>query len=226
MKKIQILFPTRNRPYRFKRVLFEYCRLLSCPDTVKFTVNCDADDVTMDNEDIREWVSKIPTESHIQLCYDPNHTKIEAYNRNVDTSYDIIMVIADDTYPIVHGYDEIITESFELNFPDNDGILWFNDGHKGNGLNTLPILGNKFYDRFGYIFHPSYKSLCCDREFMKVGEILGRQKYIDQVIIEHRHYAFGLSEKDDLDNINESYYMADKQTYRERSRINFGIETV
>ena len=56
--------------------------------------------------------------------------------------------------PLVNGYDTVIKEKMTLHYADTDGVLWFNDGHQEKKLNTLCILGKKYYDRFGYIYHP------------------------------------------------------------------------
>ena len=60
-------------------------------------------------------------------------------------------------------------------YPNTDGVLWFNDGNQGNRLNTLCILGKKYYERFNYIYHPDYTSLWADNEFMDVANLLNKQ---------------------------------------------------
>ena len=74
----------------------------------------------------------------------------------------------------------------KTNYPDTDGILWFFDGWRKD-LNTLCILGRKYYERFGYIYNPEYNSFWSDSEFTDVGNILNKQKFIDKVIIRHLH---------------------------------------
>ena len=98
--------------------------------------------------------------------------------------------------PVVKGYDTIIKNNMSKLYPDTDGVLWFNDGYQGNKLNTLCILGKKYYDRFGYIYNPEYISVWSDNEFMDVGNILGKQTYFDEVIIQHQHPDWGFGERD------------------------------
>jgi hypothetical protein len=81
-------------------------------------------------------------------------------------------------------------------YPDTDGVLWFNDGYQGNRLNTLCILGKKYYDRFNYIYHPDYISVWCDNEFMDVANLLGKQIYFDDIIIRHEHPDWGFGSRD------------------------------
>jgi hypothetical protein len=87
--------------------------------------------------------------------------------------------------PEFSGYDSALRDNMEHYFPDTDGVLWFNDGFQKHNLNTLCILGRKYYQRFGYIYHPAYKSLWCDNEFTVVASLLKKQLYFDKVIIRH-----------------------------------------
>jgi hypothetical protein len=80
-------------------------------------------------------------------------------------------------------------------YPDTDGVLWFFDGWRKD-LNTLCILGRKYYDRFGYVYHPEYKSFWSDAEFTDVATILNKQTFIDKVIIRHLHPDIVLSDEE------------------------------
>jgi hypothetical protein len=71
-------------------------------------------------------------------------------------------------------------------YPDTDGVLWFYDGWRKD-LNTLCILGRKYYDRFNYVYHPEYKSFWSDAEFTEVASKLNKQVFIDNIIIRHLH---------------------------------------
>ena len=67
-----------------------------------------------------------------------------------------------------------IRQKMIKHFPDTDGVLWFFDGWRKD-LNTLCIIGRKYYERFGYIYHPDYKSFWCDAEFTEVANKLKKQ---------------------------------------------------
>jgi hypothetical protein len=108
-----------------------------------------------------------------------------------------------------------------FNYSDTDGILFFNDGFQGNKLNTLCILGKKYYERFNYIYHPDYKSCWSDNEFMVVGNILKQQSYIDQVIIRHEHPDWGYGNPDHVHRNNVSDWKHDYDVYNKRLINNF-----
>ena len=125
--------------------------------------------------------------------------------------------------PKVKGYDTIIRNKMNELYPDTDGVLWFNDGNQGDRLNTLCILGKKYYKRFNYIYNPEYKSVWSDNEFMDVANLLGKQTYFNDVIIRHEHPDVGFGQRDTIpfDNIkNESI---DNDVYLKRKSINFEL---
>jgi hypothetical protein len=174
--KLLIKFPTRSRPEKFFNILDEYYKLLKNPN-YEFVVSCDIDDLSMNNDVVKQ---KLDTYSNLKYYFDDNKSKIQAVNNNLsDKNFDIVLLASDDMLPIVEGYDEIIRQRMEENFPDTDGVLWFNDGFQGRNLNTLSILGKKYYDRFNYLYHPAYRSLYPDTEFTIVSQQLNKAKYFE-----------------------------------------------
>jgi len=219
--KLLIKFPTRSRPDKFFLVLDKYYNLLDDLSNTRFIISCDADDSTMNNEII---INKFKEYENLKFYFGNNKNKIEAINADMnDNDYDMILLASDDMIPQEKGYDTIIKQSFKKFFPDTDGVLWFNDGYQGSNLNTLSILGKKYYDRFGYIYNPTYVSLWCDTEFTDVSRILNKVKYIPHVIIKHEHPVW-LGEKwDNLQVKNDSFNNVDKVNYEKRKKNNFDL---
>jgi hypothetical protein len=191
-------------------------------DHTEFIINCDNDDFEMTDP---ITLTELLKYKNTVFYHDNNKTKIEAINRNIDRHLDndIILLASDDMIPVKQGYDKYIRMGFDRYIPDNDGILWFNDGHQQNRLNTLAILGNTYYKRFGYIYHPSYKSLYCDLEFTMVGNHLKKQIYVDNIIIEHRHHSSGQATNDQLYQTNEKYHDEDQLNFKQRRDKYFGL---
>jgi len=78
-----------------------------------------------------------------------------------------VICASDDMVPKAWGWDNEIAIAMNQHFPDLDGCVHFNDGNTDGELITFSILGKRLYERFGYIYHPDYKSLYCDNEFKK-----------------------------------------------------------
>jgi hypothetical protein len=188
--RLLIKFPTRNRKSKFFNVLEQYQTLCEDIENTFFLITLDNDDEEMNSPEV---VNIFSTFKNIKYVYGDSTSKIHAINRDLETEneWDIVLLASDDMTPKVKGYDNIIRNKMKEHYPDTDGILWFNDGHQGTTLNTLSILGKKYYERFNYIYYPEYKSMWSDNEFMLVGNILEKQTYFDEVIIEHEHPDWG-----------------------------------
>jgi len=218
-----IKFPTRGRCEKFFEVLDKYISFLEDKENYKVVISCDIDDSTMNNLEVKKRVGNY---ENVEIHYSPNKSKIEAVNANMDSQneYDIILLASDDMIPVEKGFDRIIKDNMRKYFPDTDGVVWFNDGYQEDRLNTLCILGKKYYERFNYIYHPAYKSLWCDNEFTHVSQKLKRQVYIDKIIIRHEHPASNNSIiEDELYEKNLKLDSKDRMTYERRKKENFGL---
>jgi len=171
-----------------------------------------------------EAKAKFQHMSKVEVHYGNSKTKVEAINADVpDPSiWDCLLVASDDFHPKVHGYDDVIWQKMKQHFPDMDGSLWFDDGHVSKRLNTLVVEGSTYYKRFGYIYHPKYMSYWCDNEYQMCGELLGRQPYFNQVILQHRHWTMTHTE-DALVVRNRPPWDHDKNLFEARATRRFDL---
>lgn len=220
-KTILIKFPSRSRPNKLLSTFKTYMEKANNISRIKTLISLDEDDKTV-TEDLLEKLRSISRNIYIHIG--ESKGKIGAVNRDMEYAgkYDILLLASDDMIPIVKGYDDIIRNHMTDYYPDNDGVLWYNDEFQGKNLNTLCILGKRYYDRFGYIYHPSYKSLWCDNEFMEVANRLGKQTYFDKVIIKHEHPSnVSTTENDNLYKNNDKFYDSDHKNFIERKAKSF-----
>lgn len=172
------------RPKQFEKVLDWYYYMLSGKHNYKFLITLNQDDVTMNNEKMREFMGAY---SDLEYKYGNHKSKIEACNADMEgEDFDILFLISDDMVPVVKKFDDIIARAMRHHFPNMDGALHYNDGFCGKDKTiTLSIMGKKLYDYFGYIYHPDYKSFYCDNEFTDEVRRLGKVKYFSTVIVKH-----------------------------------------
>jgi hypothetical protein len=219
--KILVKLPTRERPKQFLKALAKAIHNQVTKD-VQYLVSYDNNDITFTPELIALVNSRFP---QVTMTGGSSTGKIHACNRDVAScgiGFDILVLLSDDMICQTRGWDGILLKEMEEHYPDTDGVLWHNDGYTGNRLNTMCILGKKYYERFGYIYHPSYISLWSDNEFMEVAERLGKQTYFEQVLFRHQHPANTPEAfNDNLYKKNESLYKRDGETYKQRSARGF-----
>jgi len=222
--KILVKFPTFNRPTQFFNTLYEYYKKSNNRNHINFLISIDECDKTMNNTKILEALKTYP---NLEVVIGESKSKIDAVNRDVnDTKYkwDILLLASDDMIPMEQGYDDIIRNDMKTHYGDLDGVLWYNDGHQEDRLNTLCILGKKYYERFNYIYYPEYKSVYADNEFMEVSKILNKCKYFDKVIIEHQHPDWGYGKNDVIHSQNVKNVNYDQNLFNKRKTINFNIK--
>lgn len=228
--KILVKFPTRSRPAKFLSTLKGYIDNTVDVASVDYLITIDSNDPTMD-ADVLKSINSMTKQATINHGSSVN--KIHAVNRGMEQykeHWDILVLASDDMICMQKGWDTIIKETMDAYYPDTDGALWFWDGDhntRRNGLCTMNIMGRKYYDRFGYIYHPSYSSLWCDNEFTDVGLRLGKLKFFDQVLFKHVHFSNTPGLKpDELMKLTQSYFGKDQENYRKRLSINFNLDAV
>ena len=196
-----IQLPTLKRPEKFLSVLNKYVNKASghwydnkrSPIELFFNINCDFDDASMNNALMKRRIKEVflnNVHADYQIHYDKNTEKISSINAHIDdVDFDVVICASDDMVPQVNNWDFEIAAAMQEFFPDLDGCVHFNDGHTNGELITFSILGRKLYNRFGYIYHPDYKSLYCDNEFTQEVTRMDKVQYIDKVIVKHEHYG-------------------------------------
>jgi len=221
---ILVKLPSRGRPQKLMNVLKLYISQANDLTKMSFMITLDSDDSTVTMDLINSLISIHP---NVQVHTGISGTKVKAINRDMEKApfFDILLLASDDMIPIVKGYDTIIRDTMYRYYPTTDGVLWFNDGFQKNGLNTLVIMGNKYYKRFGYIYNPIYRTAWCDNEFTQVANLLKKQTYFDQVIIQHQHPIHGMSQVDETYIKNDIGGDEDTETYNRRKNLKFGINT-
>lgn len=223
---ILVKFPCRERPQKLLQRITEY-QSLSEDKNIQYLISLDSNDLTMN-----AYVLGRLQALGVTVCLGHSNNKIHACNRDIDkaSEWDILVLASDDMVCIQQGWDSILKAEMAINFPDTDGVLFHWDGDRatkahnnGAGLNTMCILGKKYYDRFGYIYHPDYKSLWSDNEFSDVSRILNKEYKSDIVLFKHDHYSNNGQQPDNLMRKTQSFYTEDQQTYLKRKAVNFGL---
>lgn len=219
--KILFKFATRSRPEKFLKGIENINKHISISMGSEIVVSYDKDDQTM-NDQVFNRAKESEIDLYLYSGWSKN--KVYAINRDVEKhrDWDILVNFSDDMEFIVPGFDGIIRKDMMENFPDTDGVLHYPDGnHYHDKLMTMSIIGRKYYERDGYIYHPDYISVWCDNEAMEVAKMRGKYKFIDHHLFNHNHPAWGKAQFDEQYRITESYYHIDEQTYNRRKQNGF-----
>jgi hypothetical protein len=228
---MRILFKlaTRSRPHKFFKCLDNIMSLVTDKFNYDILVSCDEDDESMARDKINGALLKRLSEGNIIVARGTSKNKVEAINRDIDwmSHWDILVNTSDDMLFTQKGFDDVIRRDMEENFPDTDGVLHYNDGNQKSNVMTMSIMGRNYYERFGYIYHPAYKSVWCDVEQTEVAYMLNRHQYMgdEKILFRHLHPAWGLAEYDAQYRASENLdvWGEDLNIFLERRRRNFDL---
>jgi hypothetical protein len=195
---ILVKWPSRSRPERFFTTLDLWCRLLSGSCPVYFLFSFDREDVMAKPEVQQKLALTMRNFEAKGIKYSavigPKvRTKVQACNADVNehrSPWDLLILSSDDMVPKVQDFDLEIMKVLPGKSPvaaDYAICIW--DGWRKDRLCTLPVMTRLYYERFGYVYHPSYESLWCDNEQTEVARVLGRMLDIPAptCLVEHQH---------------------------------------
>lgn len=226
--KILIKFASRSREQKFFTCLDNILNNIVDKENFCVLVSLDIDDVSMYNQNtlnkLSSYLNQYPNNLIIKFATSKN--KIDAINRDVNEikerfNFDILINFSDDMLWTKHGFDEVIRDKFKLHFPDTNGNLHFNDGYTKERLCTMSIIGRKYYDKYNYIYHPSYISLWCDNEYTIVAKNQQKMVYFDELIFVHNHPSNVGGLVDEQLKKTESFAETDYNNFMNRQKNNF-----
>jgi hypothetical protein len=214
--KVLVKWATRSRP----KLVLDRLPLWLVDDSVHVLMSIDADDPACN---CPEFTLPILSTGRVTLRVGNSRSKVEAINDGVGNyPWDVMILGADDIFPVRTDYGKYVAGLLLAQWPDGDGMLQQDDGRVGETLNTIPIIGRKYFDRFGYVGHPAYRSLWVDNEWSDVASALGRLYYLPECVLRHDWVdALPLGREDPLHKRNEAYYDADCKTYSARRAAGF-----
>lgn len=222
--KLFYKYASRSRPAAFFRGIDSIINLSNDKENFHVLATLDEDDTSMINHPkLKEY------EKYCTFIFGRSKNKIDAVNRDLDKSgvWDILINMSDDVQYIKQGFDDIIRNDMARLYPDLDGVLHYHDGNN-KVLMTMSVYGRKYFERFGYIYHPDYESVYADNEAMDVANGLGKMTFLgeEQRIYNHLHPAYQLAPMDAQYKKTEAsaVYARDKATYERRKAMRFELD--
>lgn len=220
--KILIKYATRGRPEWFKRTIQNITSTISPDADYLILVTADEDDVTMNNTLMKVFMRG---HENVICCFGNSSNKVDAINRDMNLigNWDLLINMSDDMQWIMKNWDTHIISAVSNRWPEGDFFAHFNDGYTRDLLPTMSIMDRKYYDRDGYIYHPSYRSFSCDAEAMYVAQMRGRYHYFPEVLFLHQHPTNRPSPADATYKRNSLHTDHDTKNYFERLNRYFDI---
>ena len=182
--KISIAHATR-RPALALEIRKLWLSAAKHPDKIEWIFAIDSDDASS--------LSLLTHERHV-VC-EPGGGSTFAYNAAAkETIGEIIIAVADDTHPFPY-WDTAITGRLVADRPQ---VLLTGDGYRLDRLATLPIITRAWYQRYGFLFPPQFKTMGPDLWLTERASRDSCLVYAEDLVFEHRHAFYKKAEMDEV----------------------------
>jgi hypothetical protein len=183
--KILIKIATNNKLDKFMVAWEDYLSKVQNKENTYFLVTLEKDD-----QAANVIFNHLKNTPNTTVIIGNSKSKIDAINRDIKefsklNDWDVLVVANTETTPALIGFDESIREKF-YELKTTDCALFSNDGFLGNSLNTIPIMGRKYYNRFGYVYSDEYKSVFYHEEYTDLANKLNKLIYCEKSLIKRK----------------------------------------
>lgn len=227
--RILYKFPCRGRRDMFFESLDSLNNNIRDRNNYFISLTLDTDDTILNTPEV---IEKINTYPNVGIEWGLSDSKVNAINRSMpDYDFDLIICWSNDMHLTMTGADDIIRSYVYdlINLYGDDFLLHIPEKDSMEHLNVLYIATRKYYERFGYIYHPSYLSLFCDNETFDIAKILKKYHYVGTLgLYEHRNPAYHHYniQRDELFNEQQSHWSIDELNYNQRKARNFDLPEI
>jgi len=214
-----LICPTRGRPHRVKEFIESALTTATHPERIHIELYIDDTDQEISHyETVISNLRKNFDTGLISSTFGPSVGVPRAANLLFDqSSADIFMTSNDDQVFIDQGWDARLDKEIEK-YQDDIFCMWFNDNWESQNFCTFPIISRKWVETLGYFQFPFFEHYFVDAWIWMLAKAIGRENYIDDIIVEHRHWKTGKSQKDATYNLHLSNEKGSKYA-RDRSVI-------
>ena len=225
--KILFKYPCRGREKLFFESLDSLNDNIRDRNNYHINLTIDEDDAILNTPEVIEKINKYP---NVSIGWGLSTSKINAVNRTMpDYDWDVCIVWSNDQFATMFGFDDIMRDAMYsiINNHDDDFLIHFPEHDAREFLNVLLIVTRKYFNRFNYLYHPSYLSLWCDNETMCVSKMLGRYFYVGTPnLYIHKNAAYHSYnlERDELFNEQQGHWAVDEANFHERRKRNFDLK--
>lgn len=171
-----------------------------------------------------QYINLVKDLSFITTRFHPHANMVKQLNLAASWAKGNLLINVSDDFDCPDKWDSYLINNLQ---GKQDFVVKTDDGINVKGINSdniiaLPIMDEKYYNRFGYIYHPDYHHFFGDEELSNVADILGC-KITLPITFEHIHYTMGKAKEDATNKKNNKSFEADKASFKLRKENNFGL---
>ena len=199
LETFSLLCPTRGRSKRAAEFAESVFLTATYPENIEVLFYVDSDDPELEfyHREIASLRDRLTVANTIEIKQGPQVGVAVATNLLTKMSrFNIFLYSSDDQIYIDQGWDVKLDE--EVNkYADQIYCIWFNDAWESENFCTFPIVSRKWVETLGYFLFPFFEHFFTDTWVWMLAKTVNRAIYMPEVLVEHRHWKVGKSEKDE-----------------------------
>jgi hypothetical protein len=190
MSDLVVLVPSRGRPEAARTLVQAFKATCTADTFLSFVVDAD-DPSRAEYESAADGV-------RVGVMVTASHTMVEALNLAAAQIFDLppfaVGFMGDDHMPRTVGWDSAYLDALrEL----GTGMVFGDDLIQHQNLPTQIAMTADIVRALGYMAPPELTHLCVDNFWLRLGNGLGRLRYLPDVVVEHRHPVAGTAAMDE-----------------------------
>ncbi len=193
---ISLLIPSRERPARLRELLQSIINTTHNLNNLQFCLGFDLDDpYQRDYENMLNYF-----DNKIQITYHLSDGRMSAPDHlngmaSTIANGDLLFALGDDCIFRTPDWDVAVNALWDTT-PDNILIAYCNDGRNRQKCEHF-IMHTDWLEQTGNKICPSiFRHFCIDSWVEDIAIRIGRLRCLSQVVVEHMHFKYGKSERD------------------------------
>ena len=213
---ITLLHPSRGRPQKALETYNHWISKSSKEIPIEHVLSLDSSDKC-----VKEYQQNFPKS---KIIISDNTCVVEATNAGAVYSEGDILIYLSDDFKCPAHWDKLI-EAETSPHNHRPWLLKVNDclQQYQTPVLTIPIVNRKLYERLGYFWHPSYKSMFVDEDLYWVCHNNGWTIHAQHLKFPHEHWCNGKAEKDETYTKSESNWNQGQETFNRRKAAGFPL---
>jgi glycosyltransferase involved in cell wall biosynthesis len=210
---ISLIHPSRGRAKKAFNTAKKWIENAGCE--VEYILSIDDDD-----KSLLEY-TKLSITNNI-ICNN-NSSVVEATNKAAEISKGDIIIYLSDDFDCFPDWGLAVQKEFDN---ENRPLLIKVDDclhHPSVPVLTIPIMNRALYNKLGYFWHPSYKSMFCDEDLYWTCYKIGSIKAAWHLKFEHQHCSVGKSENDETYKRSSANWDSGKAMFAQRKALGFPL---
>ena len=202
--RISLIHPSRNRPEMAHANYLNWLQKSEAQNTGNSNITIEHIlSLDLDEPKYHEYVELFGAH-HIVRENPSDGYVVGATNAAAKYATGDILIYLSDDFDCPKHWDRLIADRLK-------GIamagLEVNDSYQTNrNLLTIPIITRDLYDKWGFFWHPEFKSMFCDNFMYEQIKREGVLVDAMDLVFEHKHYSRGLMAKDQTNTRSEAEY--------------------